>query len=154
MQKTWTWARSTRPCNQQNWSCCYSAELNNRTTSLEHLCIISIFNHPNIEWANPITTICLLLLCRITRHNKYVPGSTMHHLQHNIEKLNCHLQHNIRLIEDWLTALAFSLHSTFDILLNKNHYGGVWFVFLNNISTHFFTHTYFHKCFQTTIFSF
>ena len=29
--------------------------------------------------------------------------------------------------------------------------------FLNNISpifTHFFTHTYFHKCFQTTIFSF
>ena len=42
--------------------------------------------------------------------------------------------------------------------------GGVWFVFSNNhfqflnnisrISTHFFTHTYFHKYFQTTIFSF
>ena len=30
------------------------------------------------------------------------------------------------------------------------NYGGVWFVFLNNISrilTHFFTRTYFHKCF-------
>ena len=42
--------------------------------------------------------------------------------------------------------------------------GGVWFVILNNyfqflnnisrISMHFFTHTYFHKYFQTTIFSF
>ena len=42
--------------------------------------------------------------------------------------------------------------------------GGVWFVVLNNyfqflnsisrISTYFFTHTYFHKYFQTTIFSF
>ena len=42
--------------------------------------------------------------------------------------------------------------------------GGVWFVFSNNyfqflnnisrISTYFFTHTYFHKYFQTTIFSF
>ena len=42
--------------------------------------------------------------------------------------------------------------------------GGVWFVILNNhfqflnnvlcISTRFFTHTYLHKCFQTTIFSF
>ena len=42
--------------------------------------------------------------------------------------------------------------------------GGVWFVILNNyfqflnnisrISTHFFTHTYFQKYFQTTIFSF
>ena len=39
----------------------------------------------------------------------------------------------------------------------KSHKGGVWFVFLNNhfqflnnilrISTHFFTHTYFHKFF-------
>ena len=48
--------------------------------------------------------------------------------------------------------------------ISYSHYGGVWFVFLNNyfqflnnisrISTHFFTHTYFHKCFQTTIFSF
>ena len=46
----------------------------------------------------------------------------------------------------------------------ENMLGGVWFVFLNNyfqflnnilcISTHFFTHTYFHKYFQTTIFSF
>ena len=42
--------------------------------------------------------------------------------------------------------------------------GGVWFVFLNNnfqflnnilrIFIHFFTHTYFYKCFQTTIFNF
>ena len=41
-------------------------------------------------------------------------------------------------------------------------YGGVWFVILNNyfpflinisrISMHFFTHTYFQKYFQTTIF--
>ena len=40
----------------------------------------------------------------------------------------------------------------------------IWFVFSNNnfqflnnisrISIHFFTHAYFHKCFQTTIFSF
>ena len=46
----------------------------------------------------------------------------------------------------------------------KKKLGGVWFVFSNNhfqflnnisrISIHFFTHTYFHKCFQTTIFSF
>ena len=46
----------------------------------------------------------------------------------------------------------------------KQRLGGVWFVILNNyfqflnnisrISMHFFTHTYFHKYFQTTIFSF
>ena len=46
----------------------------------------------------------------------------------------------------------------------KRYEGGVWFVFSNNhfqflnnissISTHFFTHTYFHKYFQTTIFNF
>ena len=46
----------------------------------------------------------------------------------------------------------------------KNYHWSVWFVFSNNnfqflnniicIFTHFFTHTYFHKCFQITIFSF
>ena len=49
------------------------------------------------------------------------------------------------------------IRNIFDLNGFKNKLGGVWFVILNNISRismHFFTHTYFHKYFQTTIFSF
>ena len=65
----------------------------------------------------------------------------------------------------WWVSLKINLIIWFGVFQNQlNNYGGVWFVFLNNhfqflnsISCsfiHFFTNMYFHKCFQTTIFSF
>ena len=62
-----------------------------------------------------------------------------------------------------LKVTPWNLEQVLWVQRNLNNQEGVWFVFLNNhfqflnnilcISIHFFTHMYFHKCFETTIFS-